>query len=50
MNKRHEELRKSIRKVMEDINYNNQHGLDNTFNYEIYEELSNEMDILLNEC
>ena len=45
-----EVLRNQIKKVMEDIEYNRQHNLDNTFNYELYTELSDEMDYLYNEC
>ena len=45
-----ETLRNQIKKVMEDIEYNRQHNLDNTYNYELYEELSDEMDALYNEC
>ena len=45
-----ETLRNQIRKVMEDIEYNRQHNLDNTLNYELYTELSDEMDTLYNEC
>ena len=45
-----EVLRNQIKKVMEDIEYNRQHNLDNTSNYELYTELSNEMDNLYNEC
>ena len=45
-----ETLRNQIRKVMEDIEYNRQHNLDNTLNYELYTELSDEMDALYNEC
>ena len=45
-----ETLRNQIKKVMEDIEYNRQHNLDNKLNYELYEELSNEIDYLYNEC
>ena len=45
-----EVLRNQIKKVMEDIEYNRQHNLDNTSNYELYTELSDEMDDLYNEC
>ena len=45
-----ETLRKQIKKVMEDIEYNNQHNLDNTFNYELYTELTDEIDDLYNKC
>ena len=45
-----EVLTNQIKKVMEDIEYNRQHNLDNTLNYELYTELSNEMDNLYNEC
>ena len=45
-----EVLTNQIKKVMEDIEYNRQHNLDNTLNCELYEELSNEMDYLYNEC
>ena len=45
-----EVLRNQIKKVMEDIEYNRQHNLDNTFNYELYTELSDEIDNLYNEC
>ena len=41
-----EVLMNQIRKVMEDIEYNRQHNLDNTLNYELYTELSDEMDYL----
>ena len=44
-----EVLRNQIKKVMEDIEYNRQHNLDNKLNYELYTELSNEMDYLYNE-
>ena len=44
-----EVLRNQIKKVMEDIEYNREHNLDNTLNYELYTELSNEMDYLYNE-
>ena len=44
-----EVLMNQIKKVMEDIEYNRQHNLDNTLNYELYTELSNEMDYLYNE-
>ena len=44
-----EVLTNQIKKVMEDIEYNRQHNLDNTLNYELYTELSNEMDYLYNE-
>ena len=44
-----EVLRNQIKKVMEDIEYNRQHNLDNTLIYELYTELSNEMDYLYNE-
>ena len=45
-----EVLRNQIKKVMEDIEYNREQNLDNTLNYELYTELSNEMDYLYNEC
>ena len=45
-----EALRNQIKKVMEDIEYNREHNLDNTFNYKLYTELSDEMDDLYNEC
>ena len=45
-----EVLRNQIKKVMEDIEYNRQHNLDNTSNYELYTELSDELDNLYNEC
>ena len=35
-----ERLRESIRTLLKDIQFNNESGLDNTFNYELYEELS----------
>ena len=41
-----EVLMNQIKKVMEDIEYNRQHNLDNTLNYELYTELSDEMDYL----
>ena len=44
-----EVLMNQIRKVMEDIEYNRQHNLDNTLNYELYTELSDEMDYLYQE-
>ena len=44
-----EVLRNQIKKVMEDIEYNREHNLNNTLNYELYTELSNEMDYLYNE-
>ena len=44
-----EVLMNQIRKVMEDIEYNRQHNLDNTLNYELYTELSDEMDYLYSE-
>lgn len=43
-----ERLEESIRIVLEDIIYNNENGLDNTFNYRIYEQLSAEHDIYYN--
>lgn len=43
-----ERLEKSIRIVLEDIVYNNENGLDNKFNYEIYEQLSAELDLYYN--
>ena len=44
-----EVLMNQIKKVMEDIEYNKKHNLDNTLNYELYEELSNEMDYFYQE-
>ena len=44
-----EVLTNQIKKVMEDIEYNRENNLDNTLNYELYTELSNEMDYLYNE-
>ena len=41
-----EVLMNQIRKVMEDIEYNREHNLDNTLNYELYTELADEMDYL----
>ena len=41
-----EVLMNQIRKVMEDIEYNKKHNLDNTLNCELYTELSDEMDYL----
>lgn len=43
-----ERLEESMRILLKDIVYNNEHGLDNTFNYEVYEQLSTELDLYYN--
>lgn len=43
-----ERLEESIRILLKDIVYNNEHGLSNEFNYELYEELTAEHDIYYN--
>ena len=45
-----ERLRESIRILRKDIQFNNENGLDNTFNYELYEELTSELEAYMNEC
>ena len=45
-----ERLRESIRTLLKDIQFNNESGLDNTFNYELYEELTSELEAYMNEC
>ena len=39
-----EVLMNQIKKVMEDIEYNKKHNLDNASNYELYTKLVDEMD------
>lgn len=43
-----ERLEESIRILLKDIVYNNEHGLSNAFNYKLYEELTAEHDIYYN--
>lgn len=45
-----ERLELSIRIVLENIDYNNKNNLDNTYNYEVYEEITTEYDIYMNQC
>ena len=48
--KKIERLRESIRILRKDIQFNNENGLDNTSNYELYEELTSELEAYMNEC
>ena len=48
--KKIERLRESIRILRKDIQFNNENGLDNTSNYELYEELTSELEACMNEC
>ena len=43
-----ERLEESMRILLKDIIYNNEYNLDNTYNYEIYEQLSTELDLYYN--
>ena len=45
-----ERLRESIRTLLKDIQFNNESGLDNTFNYELYEELTSELEAYMDQC
>ena len=39
-------IREQLKKIMEDIEYNREHNLDNTSNYELYTQLSDELDYI----
>ena len=39
-------IREQLKKIIEDIEYNRKNNIDNTENYELYTELSDEMDYL----